>query len=56
MITYGYVHNPYEGHSPATVRRLLERLGECALEWPPLEAAGSAPQKNDDDAAQLPLL
>ncbi len=23
---YGYMHNPYEGHSPASVRRLQERL------------------------------
>jgi uncharacterized protein YecE (DUF72 family) len=34
---FGYVHNPYEGHSPATVRRLLQLLeGQATLpEWPP---------------------
>ena len=39
---YGYVHNPYEGHSPATVRRLQALLGEhIPLDpWPP---GGEAP-------------
>jgi uncharacterized protein YecE (DUF72 family) len=42
---YGYVHNPYEGHSPATVRRLQGLLAQhIALpEWPP---AGAAAQLN----------
>ena len=34
---YGYMHNPYEGHSPASVRR-LQALGEATLPlapWPP---------------------
>lgn len=40
---YGYVHNPYEGHSPATVRRLRALLGAHAAPPP-------------GDGGQLPLL
>jgi uncharacterized protein YecE (DUF72 family) len=45
---FGYVHNPYEGHSPATVRRLQTMLTAYTPlpEWPP----GGA------DAGQLSLL
>lgn len=34
---YGYMHNPYEGHSPASVRRLVALVaGEISLPpWPP---------------------
>ena len=34
---YSYVHNPYEGHSPATVRRLQALLGQHMplAPWPP---------------------
>ena len=34
---FGYMHNPYEGHAPASVRRLEQRLAECIKmpEWPP---------------------
>ncbi|MBW7883440.1 MAG: DUF72 domain-containing protein [Caldilineaceae bacterium] len=34
---FGYMHNPYEGHSPASVRRLMARLeGRVKLPaWPP---------------------
>lgn len=45
--TYGYVHNPYEGHSPATVRRLQAELAAQDIslpDWPP------------GGAGQLPLL
>ncbi len=45
---YGYVHNPYEGHSPATVRRLL------AL-FPPTAPLADWPQ-GEQDAGQMPLL
>jgi uncharacterized protein YecE (DUF72 family) len=40
--TFGYVHNPYEGHSPATVPRLLALLPAAAplAEWPPAADAG----------------
>jgi uncharacterized protein YecE (DUF72 family) len=31
---FGYVHNPYEGHSPATVRRLQARVAQH-VELPP---------------------
>lgn len=39
---YGYMHNPYEGHSPASVRRLRELLaGRVSLpDWPPADAEG----------------
>jgi len=34
---YGYMHNPYEGHSPASLRRLEERLAKLIPlpVWPP---------------------
>ncbi len=34
---YGYMHNPYEGHSPASIERLYKRLeGLIPLpDWPP---------------------
>lgn len=37
---YGYMHNPYEGHSPASVRRMQTLLApRVALRaWPPPEA------------------
>lgn len=49
---FGYMHNPFEGHSPASVRRLFERLApRVALpQWPP---AGWSPPTEDD--AQLSL-
>ena len=48
---YGYMHNPYEGHAPASVRRLVERLAALGVTtaWPP--AADAA-----DDGPQLRLL
>lgn len=41
---FGYMHNPYEGHAPASVRRLEERLkGLVALpRWAPPVRAPSA--------------
>jgi uncharacterized protein YecE (DUF72 family) len=65
MATFGYAHNPYEGHSPETVRRLLQRLGPRATVWPP--PVGSAEGKEgtdsesadtgtEDDAPQMRLL
>lgn len=52
---YGYVHNPYEGHSPATVRKLQALLASTALlpPWPP--PAPPAPGE-ESAAGQLPLL
>ncbi|MEZ4866845.1 MAG: DUF72 domain-containing protein [Caldilineaceae bacterium] len=37
IATFGYMHNPYEGHSPASIRRLQERIAPlCPLPtWPP---------------------
>jgi uncharacterized protein YecE (DUF72 family) len=45
---FGYVHNPYEGHSPATVRRLQGLLAQhMPLDpWPP----------DGEEAGQLSLL
>lgn len=42
---YGYMHNPYEGHSPASVERLQGRLTEAVTlpVWPPDEDEPSAP-------------
>jgi uncharacterized protein YecE (DUF72 family) len=45
---FGYVHNPYEGHSPATVRRLQARVAQY-VELPPW--GGS-----DEAGGQLSLL
>jgi uncharacterized protein YecE (DUF72 family) len=49
MAVFGYMHNPYEGHSPASVRRLLARLGHDVPTAP-----SSAPE--DDASAQMRLL
>jgi uncharacterized protein YecE (DUF72 family) len=64
MKVFGYMHNPYEGHSPASVRRLLERLGERAPEWVPgpdenvafPKADRNSDIEDDDSATQLSLL
>lgn len=47
---YGYMHNPYEGHSPASLRRLQERLAVHGPlpSWPP----GGTPA---DPPAQMTL-
>jgi uncharacterized protein YecE (DUF72 family) len=37
---YGYMHNPYEGHSPASLRRLQAKLAEHGT-LPPWPAAGA---------------
>ena len=41
---FGYVHNPYEGHAPASVRRLQTLLAaQMPLPpWPPAERDGQA--------------
>jgi uncharacterized protein YecE (DUF72 family) len=41
---YGYMHNPYEGHSPASVRRLQERLAALVPlpPWPPPDSTAEA--------------
>jgi uncharacterized protein YecE (DUF72 family) len=56
MATFGYMHNPYEGHAPASVRRLLERLGPRALSWPPPDSSPTPASEDDDPAAQMRLL
>lgn len=42
---YGYMHNPYEGHSPASLRRLQERLAQHITlpPWPPADANSAPP-------------
>lgn len=46
---YGYMHNPYEGHSPASIERLRERLaGRMPLPaWPPAGSNVISSNKND---------
>jgi len=60
VAAFGYMHNPYEGHSPASVRRLLARLGEHAMPWhpnpPDAEADGDEAEDDDDTATQMRLL
>ena len=53
MEVFGYMHNPYEGHSPASVRRLLARLGHDVPTEPLL---GTSPGPEDDPASQMRLL
>jgi uncharacterized protein YecE (DUF72 family) len=55
MAVFGYMHNPYEGHSPASVRRLLARLGERE-QWPPPDPGDKQPDTEDDAATQMRLL
>lgn len=52
---YGYMHNPYEGHSPASVRRLMEQLPEqIDLEaWPPAGWLGIEEEKNQGNQLSL---
>ncbi|MCB0188954.1 MAG: DUF72 domain-containing protein [Caldilineaceae bacterium] len=47
---YGYMHNPYEGHSPASLRRLQERLAPFVdlPPWPP-EGTTTFPDDSTDD-------
>lgn len=53
MDVFGYMHNPYEGHSPASVRRLQARIGQDV----PAELPAEAPTEPDDDeSAQMRLL
>ncbi|MDQ3247784.1 MAG: DUF72 domain-containing protein [Chloroflexota bacterium] len=42
---YGYMHNPYEGHSPASIRRLHARLAARMPlpAWPPVTTAPESP-------------
>jgi len=56
IAVYGYMHNPYEGHSPESVRRLQAHLAEQGIappNWPP--AGWSAPGGEDDPPGQLSL-
>lgn len=43
---YAYLHNPLEGHSPASVRRLLHRVGQHTplADWPPAGSSGPVQQ------------
>jgi len=54
---YGYMHNPYEGHSPASVARLQARLRErIALpDWPPPGTPLVAAPDEAEPPAQMSL-
>ena len=57
---YGYMHNPYEGHSPASVQRLLTRLAALGIapDWPPpgaVSGAEDAPDPNQELPGQMRL-
>jgi uncharacterized protein YecE (DUF72 family) len=51
VTVYGYMHNPYEGHSPASLRRLRERLAPLTAlpDWSPVTPVP------DEEAGQLSL-
>lgn len=50
---YGYMHNPYEGHAPASVRRLQEQLRARSVA---VGAPGPPPRHGEeDDSGQLAL-
>ena len=51
--TFVYIHNPFEGHSPASVRRLLERVH--ALHPLPDWSPPPTPPDQQDDSGQLSL-
>jgi uncharacterized protein YecE (DUF72 family) len=53
MEVYVYIHNPFEGHSPASVRRLRERIAQWhpLPQWPP---ASNLPS-NSSESDQLSL-
>jgi uncharacterized protein YecE (DUF72 family) len=48
VTSYGYMHNPYEGHSPESVRRLYRLLGRSPYQ-------GNPPELPEDEAGQLTL-
>ena len=59
------MHNPYEGHSPGSVRRLVSRLADLGIDaaWSPPALAdddnadgGDADGEADDDGKQMRLL
>lgn len=53
---YGYMHNPYEGHSPASLRRLLTRLA-MQIDLPPWPPANTSLFADDtDDTVEGPQL
>ncbi len=47
VAVYGYMHNPYEGHSPASLRRLQARLAAQVKlpTWPPTDDGAEPPQQ-----------
>lgn len=62
---FGFMHNPYEGHSPGSVRRLVSRLADLGIDaaWSPPALAdddnadgGDADGEADDDGKQMRLL
>ncbi len=51
---FGYMHNPYEGHSPASLHRLQERLAHH-LVLPPWPPPGTDPHIDDEPPTQMAL-
>ncbi len=51
---FGYMHNPYEGHSPASLRRLQERLAQH-LVLPPWSPPSIETGTDDEPPAQMTL-
>ncbi|MBI1297038.1 DUF72 domain-containing protein [bacterium] len=51
--TFVYIHNPFEGHSPASVRRLLARVD--SLHPLPVWSPPLTPPDQQDDSGQLSL-
>lgn len=54
MEVYAYIHNPFEGHSPASVRRLWERI-DRRYSLPVWSPSPLIPP-DAEDSGQLPLL
>ncbi|MBV7334931.1 DUF72 domain-containing protein [Chloroflexi bacterium TSY] len=54
---YGYMHNPYEGHSPESIRRLLTRLDDMIQipDWPPEDWVAVQSGNEDKSFGQLSL-
>lgn len=56
LAIYGYMHNPYEGHSPESIRRLTEQLAAQNVEQPEWPPEGWVPPHNRDaSSGQLSL-
>ena len=52
---FGYMHNPYEGHSPASIRRLQERLAQHVTLTPWSPPDPFPPDTTAEPPAQMTL-